>query len=434
MVGVRSAFAFYSSGANIRRDSPDDYDDGAYIDDHYWPDCTSSYISLEQLEEDMNWARPQCMEEYILQVELVLFDNALEKYKELIDHGYDGKFETYQRYVKEQIPGQINNFMASDKVDKYFTCRNYKHMNCCDKCKYGCGVPGKDCLKGSNCVAGHQFLDMDACPRYEFDPPVISGDYIPNATFTPLNENEFFKDLSDTWGIDKDWVKFGNRLLRANNACMGAGLNVQEFLLKNNNYLRNYPVVSDDMKVYNPKDIVGSSYSNATDIRNSIEIMAQAGNYDEQMDMRDLVDASSLPPFSLQEAVESMEKIVEQAKEIEQKEREEMILDFITGLLFWIPFVGEGVGAAGMTATRSMLRLIGGVGDAAMTIYDIVQSPENAFMAVFSSLAGAGVGRAGFKSAAKSRRSISKKDYDSLGTVKVKLDKIESLRAKSCPV
>ncbi|KAF2448462.1 hypothetical protein P171DRAFT_481531 [Karstenula rhodostoma CBS 690.94] len=142
---------------------------------------------------------------------------------------------------------------------------------------------------------------------------------IPNATFTLINENDFFKDLLDIWGIDKDWVVFGNRLLRANNACMGVGLNVEECLLKNNNYLRNYPVVSDNMKVYNPKDIMASSYSNATDMRDRINIMAQVGNYDEQMDMRDLVDATSLPPFSLQELVESMEKIVEQAKEIEKK-------------------------------------------------------------------------------------------------------------------
>ncbi|KAF1972056.1 glycoside hydrolase [Bimuria novae-zelandiae CBS 107.79] len=373
------------------------------VDLQQWWDCASSYISFEQLEEDADWTRPHCMEEYILQVELVVYKNALEKYKELIDDGYDGKFKTYERYVKEQIPLQVNNFMVSDKVDKYFTCKNYKCMACCDGCKYGCGVPGKDCFRGSDCVAGYQSLDMDACPRYEFRPPVISGDYIPNATFTLKDKDGFFKDLADTWGIAQEWIDFGNRLIRVNpNVCIGAGSDVQDCMLKNNNYLWNYPIPDDNIEIYNPKDVLGASYSNATDMRDRIDVMYQMGNYDGQMDLRDLVDASSLPSFSLEEAIESMAKIVEQANEIEKKERD-------------------------------MIRLIGGVGDAALTVYDIVQSPENAFMAVFMYLAGAGVGRSGFRNAANSRRSISKEDLDSLGNVKVRLDKIESLRVRSCP-
>jgi len=119
---------------------------------------------------------------------------------------------------------------------------------------------------------------------------------------------------------------------------------------------------------------------------------------------------------------------------MKKKERQEMILNFVMGILFFIPVAGEAAGAAGLTAIRSMLRLIGTVGDAGMLVHDLVENPENAFMTVFSYLAGAGVGRAGFKNAANARRGMSSKEYESLGNVKVKLDKVTSIRGSSCKI
>jgi hypothetical protein len=160
--------------------------------------------------------------------------------------------------------------------------------------------------------------------------------------------------------------------------------------------------------------------------------MSLAGIWDDQMAESDMVDSTSLPAYSTEEAVAAMEKIVKKADEIKKAEREEFILNFIMGLLFFIPFVGEA--AAGLTAIRSIARLIGTVGDAALTVYGVVQDPENAFMTVFSALAGAGVGRGGFKKAASSRRHMKKEDYDSLGPVKGKLDTVEDLRGGMCPI
>ncbi|KAL2140528.1 hypothetical protein VTI28DRAFT_3732 [Corynascus sepedonium] len=115
------------------------------------------------------------------------------------------------------------------------------------------------------------------------------------------------------------------------------------------------------------------------------------------------------------------------SNEIEKREREEFILDFITGLLFFIPMVGEAVGTS-LTTARALLRLIGTAGEAGLAVYTVVQNPENAFMAVFSALAGAGVGRAGFKKGASSRRAMTVKEYNSLGNVKTRLDKVDELR------
>jgi hypothetical protein len=79
-----------------------------------------------------------------------------------------------------------------------------------------------------------------------------------------------------------------------------------------------------------------------------------------------------------------------------------------------------------------MLRLIGSVGDIALTVYDVIKSPDNAFLAVFSHLAGAGLGRSGFSNAAKARRDMSGKEYTSLGNVKVKLDQVINIRGNTC--
>jgi hypothetical protein len=101
-------------------------------------------------------------------------------------------------------------------------------------------------------------------------------------------------------------------------------------------------------------------------------------------------------------------------------------------LLVFVPIGGEAAGAAGLTAVRSMLRLIGSAGDIALTVYDVIKSPDNAFLAVFSHLAGAGLGRSGFSNAAQARRGMSGKEYTSLGNVRGKLDQVISIRGNTC--
>ncbi|KAF1973227.1 putative glycosyl hydrolase, family 18 [Bimuria novae-zelandiae CBS 107.79] len=409
-----------------------DYDE-AVIDDHYWSECTGSYSTLEQLEDRKDSIPAHCMEQYIAEVQNIIMKDALDKYKKLLDDGYDDKFSTYESYTKEQIPEQIDKFMASDEVDKYFTCQEYKWLQCCNSCRYATCAIG--CVGGDNCKSGYGSVNMDACPKYEFVPvSTISGGSIPNATFSLKDENGFYSAIAESWGIEKEWITFGKRLVKINNGCQWSNENVQNCIAWNNNFFFKYPLPADNsIKIYNPKDTIGDSYANATDLLERFSVMNFAAQYDDDLDQVDMTDAGSLPAFSVVEAVDSMEKIVKKADEIEKEERKEMILNFITGFLFWIPFVGEAAGATGMTAVRTISRLIGGVGDTAQTLYDVVKDPDNAFMAVFSYLAGAGVGRSGFKSAAESRRSIEKKDYDALGNVKVNLDKVESIRGLSCP-
>ncbi|KAI0882847.1 putative glycosyl hydrolase, family 18 [Annulohypoxylon maeteangense] len=409
----------------------DDYDDDYEyeIDEAYWTPCQASYSTLDQLDQRKDSTPAHCIEQYLLDIQVATLEAALNKYEKLIADGYDHKFSIYEKYVTAQVPGQVDHFMASDKVQNYFTCKETKDITCCSSCRYSNCVD--TCVKGSDCKNGRGTIDIK-CPQMETQKSMLDGTAIPNATFTLKDADGFWKDIGDEFGIDESWIKFGRRLMRVNNGCQYAGEKVNECQDKQNNFFYNYPL-ADKVSVYNPKEVIGDSFPKATDMLDRFKTVRMYGNWDDLMELTDLVDATSLPGYSTEEAVASMEKIVEQAGEIEKKQREEFILNFITGLLFWIPIVGEAIGAAGMTTVRSLLRLIGSTGDAGLAVYDIVNNPENAFMAVFSYLAGAGLGRAGFRNAANSRRGLSSSEYDSLGGVKTKLDLVQNIRGNICP-
>lgn len=321
--------------------------------------------------------------------------------------------------------------VASDKVDKYFTCTELKDIRCCNDCRYANCLEG--CVKGNDCEPGWGEIDI-ACPRIERgDRDVLDPLYIPNATFHLNDVEGFWKDIGDEWGVEESWIKFGKRHMKSSNGCQYAGEDVLECIDKQDQWFYNYPLV-DHVEVYNPKDIVGDSFPQATDMLDRFKIVRAYGNWDDQTLLSDLVDATSLPGYSTEEAVASMEKIVEKAGEIEEEERKQFILNFITGLLFWIPIVGEAVGAVGLTTLRSLLRLIGTVGEAGEAVYDVVNDPANAFMTVFSYLLGAGLGRAGFRNAANSRRGLTEAEYNSLSNVKTKLDIVQNIRGAICPI
>lgn len=400
-----------------------------YIDFNYWPTCRGSYGTLEDLEHAKGTIPVHCVNKYLLDVQINVLEGALSKYKDLVEKGYDKKFEIYEKYVEAQIPEQINNFMATSKVDKYFKCQETKDITCCSSCQWVTCM--ETCVSGPNCKNGRGTVDMDKCPKMEFEDKGLGpGTVIPNATFILKNSKGFYDDLAETWGIEESWITFDRRHMKTNNGCQ-YDENVNECRDRNDNWFYDYPR-TNDFQIYNPKKVIGNSYPKATEMLGRFKILRNVGAFDEFTQMSDLVDATSLPAFSTQEAVESMNKIVEKADEMEKKEREELILNFITGLLFFIPVGGEIAGAAGLTAARNLLRLIGAVGDAGMTIHDLIKDPKNAFMTVFSYLASAGVGRGGFKDAANARRGMSSKEYNSLGNVKVRLDTVTSIRGNMC--
>ena len=361
------------------------------------------------------------MEKYIVDVELEIMGAALKRYKDLVDDGYDDKFNTYHSYIVAQIPLQIDAFMR-DNADKYFSCEQYKLRVCCSDCKYAtCAI---DCVRGDDCDSGYGYVDIKCQDAIRDDM---------NVTFTATDSKGFWEALGKEYGVEQAWTKTGRKNVHISNGCQYAGERVLECAERRDHFLWNYPVARDkkDVDVHNPKDIIGDSYPKHKDLLARLKIIRN--HVDTGLTQwSDLVDAGSLPALSIHEAVKSMDAIADKAEEIKRREREQMILSFITGFLFLIPLVGQAVGGAGMTAVRAMLNLIGGVGEAGVALYEVVNDPKNAFMTVFGYLATMGVGRRGVENAANSRRAMGSKELDALGAVKKSLDVMQDLRGKAC--
>ncbi|PHH90082.1 hypothetical protein CDD83_4590 [Cordyceps sp. RAO-2017] len=403
-------------------------DDDENVDPNHWAPCLDSYTTFQQLEERKDSIPPHCVEQYLVQVQIAIMAEALKTFKHLVDSGYDDKFKIYEGYVKKQVPAQIDAFMASDKVQKYYKCKETKSVVCCSSCSsiFGC----ENCDRSSGCKDGLRTVDVE-CPRTEHEVDMISPVHVPNVTFALQDSDGFWKAIGDDYGIEESWVQFGRRHMQTLNGCQFKDINKCRDI--QDRWWYNYPLANrDKIKVYNPRDVVGQSYDKARDLLDRFKIVRDYGDYDELMLWSDVVDATSVPSLTTQLAVDSMTKIVDKAKEIEKKEREEMILSFVTGLLFFIPLVGEAAGVAGLTAARSLLRLISVGGDAGLTVYDVVKDPQNAFMSIFTFLLGAGVGEGGFRKAAESRRSMTTREVDSLGPAKKDLERIETIRSGIC--
>ncbi|KAF3484076.1 glycosyl hydrolase, family 18 [Arthroderma uncinatum] len=398
-------------------DYPDDYE--YKINHDFYSACSKTYTTFKQLEDDKGSIPAHCMEIYIIDVEIAVMEASLKKYKGLINDGYDGKFKTYERYIREQVPGQIDAFMK-EKSDLYFKCTERKDVVCCSDCTNAyCGI---DCDISKDCKDGVHNVDVK-CQESAM------GKH--NVTFSLRDSKGFYKDIGDKYGIEESWINIDRKQSLISDGCKYAGKDVLDCLDRQSNWFWYYPV-RGNVKVFNPKDVIGDSYPKTEELLDRIKIVRHNTEHSDLVQLSDVLDAASLPALTLETAVASMEKISETAKDIEKKEREEMIISFITGFLFFVPIAGQAAGAAGLTAVRSILRLLGTAGDAGLLLHDIITHPESAFLSVFGALAGAGVGRGGFKKAANSRRSLKSSELDALGPVKKNLDMIENLRGAIC--
>ncbi|KAI6778523.1 uncharacterized protein J7T54_005047 [Emericellopsis cladophorae] len=392
--------------------------------------CTKVFTSFGQLEDVADDIPDHCMNRYIFALEIRIMEAALKKYKALLDNGYDDKFDVYAGYVQAQVPLQINAFIK-ERGNDYFDCKEYTKLKCCNDCTYA--TCWEDCVRGNDCHSGYGSRDIKCPSKLEDSNEPGTGPAVPNTTWIMQEEDKFFKDIYDEYGIEEGWIKFDTVRVNTPQGCQYGGENIRDCIERRSNKFFDFPV-KDKVDVFDPKDIIGEGYPEARDLLRRLKIQQDNMEYDFGLTALDLVDSASLPAFSMEEAVKNMDKIVEKAKEIKEAARKEFILNFISGLLFFIPFIGGAIGGVGMGALRSMLTLIGTVGEAGLLVYSIVEDPDSALMAIFGFLAGAGVGRGGFRNAADARRGMSSKELNSLGPIKGKLDMISGLQGGRCAI
>ncbi|KAF3054755.1 hypothetical protein CFAM422_013264 [Trichoderma lentiforme] len=403
----------------------------AVINDNYYAKCDANYTSLDQLTDNKGSIPYYCMDQYIVDVEIQILTDALAKYKDLVSSGYDDKFKIYEEYTTELVPTQINAFMGSGHADDFFKCEETSHSTCCSSCEVvACSSV---CDHSPDCKDGLLSNHAITCPTvYKDGPDNVDWLHtqVPNTTYTLNDSDGFYKAINDNYGIEKDWIAFGDVDIKLTEGCQFKE-DIRECQREHDDWFWNYPQAASDIKVFNPKDVIGQSFDKSQDLLANLRILRAIGSLDSQLDMADVADAASLPALTMALAVASMEKVVKEANDIKKQEREEMIANFIGAVLFFIPFVGEAVDSS-MVAIRSALEMAEAAGEAGLLAYSIVQDPSNAFMAVFSTLAGAGMSRSAWSKAANERRGMKEDDIGKLGSIKDDLAKIDNVRGGMC--
>jgi chitinase len=405
-------------------DLEDWYDDPNAADEG-WADledldttCDPSKMpnSLDDLANAQGGLEPPCWSRYAI----LLLENELEStisdYQDAAN-GYDDKFGYYVDWVKDSIDPQLQDYMKfMGKGQSFFDC-DYTY--------------GSD--SGSSSCWG--------MPRFWDD------DYSYTITFKLHDEDGFFNAIAADLGLDKSWVKFAD--YTAPYSCAsdfsddrpGGGNHPCRRLTHK---YHGFPMKADNVQVANPKDIIQAAMPNITSLQNIMlgaGINMALGLYSN--DTEDAVQASALPVFMLQDAVDSMKNIKDIGAKVAAEKKKSLILEILSIVLIVIPFVGEAVGAifGGAAMIARIALIIGEVGNAALSIESIVADPLSAPFAILGLLAGGlggGAGRAGrieedlFSEAAAARRAMKADDIGKFSQAFQKKDATVEQIVKAC--
>ncbi|PSK43627.1 THO complex subunit 3 [Elsinoe australis] len=330
----------------------DPVDDGP-ISDSQACDWSLSFDSLEGLN---NANTPSfCKQFYAMDTLLVMFGSALAKYTD-VNNGYDTEFTAYTKYVKQQVPRQLDDCI---------------------------GWPSGKCLKYFHC-------------EFRGDGPTISGDCpLPNVVpgelssysikYTLKDEDGLYNDLLNSYGVEKSYIKFGDvKKGSSGNSCRAGKMNCEPTYRQ----WLDRPMSADNYEVTNPKDIVTKALQGAENLK----IQLQATSIDIQLGLLrgsfdDALQVMSLPVLLTGQAVESMAQAKEIGEDFAEEEKKNLALTIVSAVFCFVPFVGEAAAAAaGMTTLARLIALVGLTGNAALTIADVMENPRAAPMAILGML------------------------------------------------
>ncbi|KAL2860831.1 uncharacterized protein BJX67DRAFT_386278 [Aspergillus lucknowensis] len=365
------------------------------------PECNGSYDDLESIDADFGSIHELCLGQYILEVLQKNFTASLTAYDELMEDGYDGKFETYAKAVVAASSKVVEEFMY-ENGEKYFSCIVTEEIECCAYCEdhHATNHPEISCryCEEYDCVPDGACDDPEVhCDPPEFryrnmtqpcppdysmrgQPPPTDGRYMQSVYWTLEDPDAFWADLYTETGVAQEGIKWTDV---HHFPCSPTEEHCAE---KYWDY--NFPVPSEyDLEdVINPKDVVDDAYYNLKRLQPDLEDVVQVVKNDDYFgDINELVDAVSMPVFMVSDAIENMQSIVEIAEEIEEAKAKAILFAFLTAIFFFVPVVGEVMGAVSSLANIGrIVALLGAAGNVALDVYTILDDPENAPLAIFS--------------------------------------------------
>ncbi|EEP76245.1 conserved hypothetical protein [Uncinocarpus reesii 1704] len=368
---------------------------------HYEP-CGEADLDggLEALERVAGTSPRRCVNRWTVELLKKKLVDLMAKYDEVND-GYDSKFASYSRYMKVSGEYQFLTFVdwETGPGQAFFDCKFEGDGNTYNG---PCPVP----------VHLHKKLSTDFTLEY-----------------TLKDKAGFLEAVVNETGIDSDVVEFVNteHIVPCDypTDCLPTTLEIM-----------GGPRLMRDWEPPNPKDIIVGAFKNLPTLQTELIIGAlQIGTDHWEGDEQDIVQVLSMPVFMMVQAIDAMEETKEIAEEIEEQKKKELFSLLIAALLFFIPFAGEFLAvAAGLARLARLIRIAGEVGDAALTLKDIVENKELAPLAILDLLAGGKLrGPKSYRDAADVRRSMSAKDLSKMGDVfKMHDDLLQNILTKSC--
>ncbi|SPO00349.1 related to chitinase [Cephalotrichum gorgonifer] len=366
------------------KERSDDGGDDIDIGDFKTCDWDAEYKSLEDLAGKSEGLDPVCASVHTLRILSKMLKSSLDGYDDAAK-GYDGKFDTYADYIKKTLNTRLEEFMR-DKGMKYFTCKAHITETNLDK----------DDAEDLSCE------DVDSRP----------GMYESWTFWWEFKEKEKKKYEDELWdfGIDPEWVEFGvyRDVFTCDRQSGGTGM-CWDTTQTNNGFPRG----KDNIEISDPKDIVDKARNNFDNLDDEFF----ATEWDISMDQwdgspEDAVQVLSAPVFMLSDAIINMKEVKEMGDKIDKENEKNLILTILSGVLFLIPFVGAAVGSLGRAGANiaRMLSAIEAGGAAGLSIYEIIEDPESAPLAIMTMLlggAGSLGGAKGYRDLAKPRKDLS---------------------------
>ncbi|KAI1872594.1 hypothetical protein JX265_005474 [Neoarthrinium moseri] len=389
------------------------FDAQAYVtDDEYDPadDCVDGdlYTSLDAIQAAVGTIPTYCIPVYTIPILDSMLYQAMDDYND-VNNGYDDVFGYYETYVKDLVQPQLDSFMSIEGGDgnKYFTC-TYQE--------------------------GNQASKTGACPilvRWD------DADYY-TLTYTLVDEEGFYTQLEDDFGIQRDWVTFGER--EDKNTCVGAGSHSD--CVRYDRVRHGYPTRNDSMEVTNPKDIITKAQSGLDDLHDTMVIsQLEWIGLSWNGSGSDMMEVLSVPVSMLEQAIDSMQRAKDIGEQEETAEKNKLIVEIISAVLMVIPFAGSALGATTGVLLKTLGRIllvVGDVGTVALALKDIVENPDLAPLAIMEMLVGFGGGGSkgiarseeDFSTMAKIKKAMSDGDISNAGAIfKKNDDNIKALSA-----
>ncbi|KAH8893931.1 glycoside hydrolase, partial [Thozetella sp. PMI_491] len=375
------------------------------LTDNNWPPslvpCTGSYASLDDLEKAGDSVPEHCRGQYIVAIMKGIHEQSMKDYDTLIQGGYDKKFKTYADAVVSSGQSVIDDFMH-DHGNDYFTCDVREEAPACDHCKYLNNPDKGQCRYCEDYDDGWDSVceepDVLTCGPYTTKYITVSGPCSPDFSLRAGPEPTDGYDNTVTWKFrsgkeDEFWAKlYSEAGIKQEDVKMTSRQRVDcapnDKYCDERNHDHNYPIVDgytrDD--VLDPKKLVSSGYDKLKDLGPDMGTVAEMVQKEAfSGDSGDIVDAVSIPIFMVQDAVRQMTTIDDTVDKWNADKRKSIILAFLSAVFFFVPIVGEVIGAiAAFAGIARIIAILGTLGEIATDIYSMVDDKDNIPLGILS--------------------------------------------------